>query len=63
MPTRTSSGGDFPDTVAPIRTRTDLSEAAKAAILGDTAARFCRLALLSDGGAQALPSWAAPRPP
>jgi predicted TIM-barrel fold metal-dependent hydrolase len=35
---------DFPDTVAPIRTRTDLSEAAKAAILGDTAARFYRLA-------------------
>ena len=35
---------DFPDTVAPIRTRTDLSEAAKASILGDTAARFYRLA-------------------
>jgi predicted TIM-barrel fold metal-dependent hydrolase len=31
---------DFPDTVAPIRTRRDLSDAAKAAILGGTAARF-----------------------
>jgi len=34
---------DFPDTVAPIRTRTDLSEAARATILGETAARFYRL--------------------
>jgi predicted TIM-barrel fold metal-dependent hydrolase len=31
---------DFPDTVAPIRERRDLSEAAKTSILGGTAARF-----------------------
>jgi len=34
---------DFPETVAPIRDRTDLDGAAKAAILGGTAARFYRL--------------------
>jgi predicted TIM-barrel fold metal-dependent hydrolase len=34
---------DFPETVAPIRMRTDLDDAAKAAILGGTAARFYAL--------------------
>jgi predicted TIM-barrel fold metal-dependent hydrolase len=34
---------DFPHTVAPIRERSDLDEAAKTAILGGTAARFYRL--------------------
>jgi predicted TIM-barrel fold metal-dependent hydrolase len=34
---------DFPETVAPIRARTDLDDAAKVAILGGTAARFYRL--------------------
>jgi hypothetical protein len=34
---------DFPHTVAPIRDRTDLSDAAKAAVLGGTAAAFYRV--------------------
>jgi len=34
---------DFPDTVAPIRDRTDLNAAAKAAILGGTAAALYRV--------------------
>ena len=34
---------DFPDTVGPIRGRSDVSEQAKAHILGGTAARFYRL--------------------
>lgn len=34
---------DFPQTVAPIRDRPDVPPAAKAAVLGETAARFYRL--------------------